>query len=270
MRCFPSAWPPVPDAPFDPRRLKAIVFDLDGTLYRQDPLRKAMLLRLVRGHALRPLSGLRTMRVLNAYRKAQEHLRDSAASSPPSANLAEAQIRLTCERTRAAPGFVEGCVARWMEQEPLDLVARNIQPGLLTFLQACKARGLGLGVLSDYPAHAKLNALGLDGFFDIVLAAQSPEVGVFKPHPRGLLVTAEQLRLSPSECVYIGDRAEVDGRAAAAAGMACFIIAQRTDYRSLGTWTPVAGYARLHELLLGSGDRQRTRPAAAQPRLNGG
>jgi putative hydrolase of the HAD superfamily len=220
----------------------AVIFDLDGTLYRQDALRQAMLGRLLRAFATRPLNGLRTFRVLGAYRRAQEQLRESA----PAPDLAEAQIRLACERTQAQPAFVRACVARWMEKEPLTLLARYLQPGLLEFLRACKARGLRLGVFSDYPADAKLKALGLDGFFDVVLTAQSPEVGVFKPHPRGLLLVAERLGTTPSECVYIGDRAEVDESAAVAAGMAWFIVTRR------------AGFPELQESLLG----------AAQPSLH--
>jgi HAD superfamily hydrolase (TIGR01509 family) len=259
----------VPERPFDPQRLRAIILDLDGTLYRQDALRTAMLLRLVRACALRPLSGWRTMRVLRAYRHAQEHLRDAAAAAQPSANLAEAQIHRTSELTGAAPDFVRECVSRWMEHEPLDLVPRNIRPGLLAFLHASKARGLHLGVLSDYPAEAKLTALGLDGIFDVVLTAQSPDVGVFKPHPRGLLLAAERLQVRPSECVYIGDRAEVDGQAAAAAGMACFIVTQRNDPGRHGAWLPVSGFPELHALLVAESDRQAPL-VAPQPGLNGG
>ena len=59
-------------------RFKAVIFDLDGTLYRPETLRRAMLLRLLHAHAVRPLRGLRTARVLRAYRNAQEHLRNAA------------------------------------------------------------------------------------------------------------------------------------------------------------------------------------------------
>jgi len=45
----------------------AIIFDLDGTLYHQSRLRRAMLLRLLRAHVSRPLEGLRTARILSAY-----------------------------------------------------------------------------------------------------------------------------------------------------------------------------------------------------------
>ena len=44
--------------------------DLDGTLYQQSSLRRAMALMLLRGHALRPLTGWRMLKVLGAYRRA--------------------------------------------------------------------------------------------------------------------------------------------------------------------------------------------------------
>src|SRR4051794_27917870 len=105
-----SGMQPVAKSTFDVAGLKAIVFDVDGTLYRQSPLRRAMALRLLYAHAVRPLEGLRTFRVLSAYRKAQEHLRDGGVS----ADLAEAQLRFACERTKAERSFVAACVERWM------------------------------------------------------------------------------------------------------------------------------------------------------------
>lgn len=237
---------------FGPGTLRGIIFDLDGTLYHQASLRRAMATRLLRAHLARPLVGMRTMRVLGAYRGAQEHLREASNADAPVADLADAQLRLACERTRAEPAFVSACVARWMEQEPLDLLADRIQPGLLEFLAACKARGLKLGVLSDYPAEAKLGALGLAGCFDVVVTAQSAEVGVFKPHPRGLRVAVQRLGLSPSTCLYVGDRADVDAPAAAAAGVACCILTDRHAPRASESWVRVASFGHLRRLVLGS------------------
>jgi len=207
---------------FDAARLKAVVFDVDGTLYRQGRLRRAMARRLLLAHAARPLHGLRTFRVLSAYRKAQEHLRERPATT----DLAEEQLRMACERSQADRAFVAACMARWMEREPLDLLAACMWPGLLEFIRECKARGLRTGVLSDYPAEAKLEALGLKGLFDVVLCAQAADIGVFKPNPRGLRVALERLGTTAGEALYVGDRAEVDAVAAAAAGVPCAIIAR--------------------------------------------
>src|SRR5690349_7833461 len=127
----------MPEPGFDPNRIEAVIFDVDGTLYRQDSLRRAMALRLVRAHVLRPVAGWRTITVLGAYRRAQEYLRDYSDLSV--ADLARAQIDRTCERTSNDRDFVTECVARWMDREPLALLASRIQPGLMAFLDQCRS-----------------------------------------------------------------------------------------------------------------------------------
>ena len=230
-----------------PTGLKVVVFDVDGTLYHQGPLRRAMLFRLMVSHLVRPLQGWRTIRVLSAYRHAQEALRVERAG-----DVGAAQIATAAERTGCDPLEVSRCVERWMEREPLPLLRRFRHSGLEDFLRACKAQGLRLAVLSDYPATAKLEALGVAGYFDLVLCAQSPEIGVFKPHPRGLLVALQRLGVAPDECLYVGDRAEVDAVAADAAGIPSVIVtraAGRTpDSPADGT---VPGYPQLQALLFG-------------------
>lgn len=227
-------------------RLKAVIFDVDGTLYRQVPLRRAMLLRLVRTHLAHPVKGWRTIRTLSAYRRAQEDLRGDV-----SGDVAGAQIRIACERTGSDRASVMVCVERWMEQEPLALLPRCMYSGLVEFLRACKARGLRIAALSDYPAAAKLEALGIADLFDVVLCAQSPEIGVFKPHPRGLTVVAGRLGVTVDECLYVGDRAEVDAAAAAAAGMPCAIVT-REKALPADIHKTVSSYLELQELLFGS------------------
>ena len=111
-----------------------------------------------------------------------------------------------------------------MEREPLPLLARFIRPGLREFLAACRERGLRLGALSDYPADAKLKALGVANYFDVSLCAQAPEIGVFKPDPKGLRVALERLETDAADALYVGDRVDVDAAAAKAAGVACAII----------------------------------------------
>jgi FMN phosphatase YigB (HAD superfamily) len=235
--------PSPPDRP-----IKALVFDIDGTLYRQGPLRRAMLGRLASVHAVQPVRGWQTLRVLRAYRHAQEELRSSAGTG----DIADAQIALTCERTNVGRDAVVKCVARWMEQEPLPFLAKCLQPGVARFLESCRARGLRLAALSDYPAEAKLQALGLSGSFDLVLCAQSPEVNVFKPNPRGLLLALEALGSDRSEAMYIGDRVDVDAPTAAAAGVRCAIVTHAGAAPAGSAHVQVSSYTELHRILWGS------------------
>ena len=225
------------------------MFDVDGTLYQQAPLRRAMLGRLVRSFAIRPLDGWRTLRALSAYRHAQEALRTEACP-----NVADAQIARACDRTGLDRAAVVDAVERWMEQEPLSLLPRFRHEGLVEFLEACRAHRLELAVLSDYPAAAKLRALGVDRFFDVVLCAQSPEIGVFKPNPRGIQVALRRLAVAPEECLYIGDRADVDGAAATAAGVRSVIVT-RSSSQSSDRYSVVSGYPELQAQLFAGAAR---------------
>lgn len=199
---------------------EAIVFDLDGTLYAQRPVRRGMARRLVTAHVARPLVGVRTMRALAAYRRAQEAMRARGHHG----DLARAQLAEAAAAAGVEPAGLADLVERWMESEPLDLVAAHARPGLVATLDELRARGVRLGVVSDYPAAAKLAAMGIDRHFDVVRCAQDADVGVFKPDPRGLLVTLSDLGVDPSRAVYVGDRAEVDGAAAAAAGVRFILL----------------------------------------------
>jgi HAD superfamily hydrolase (TIGR01509 family) len=242
-------------------RLTTIVFDVDGTLYQQSGLRRAMFFRLLKHVVCHPGEGIAVFGALRAYRHAQEHLRGAAVDGA----LADAQIRLACERSGQPTEAVTAIVDRWMEREPLDLLERFVMPGLRTFLAAAKDRGLRLGVLSDYPAAAKLEAMKLTEFFDVVVSAQDARVNRFKPDPSGLAEALRQLGATPSEALYVGDRHDVDATVASAAGVACVIVGKRRTSRasedsvhgsasngavsSLSPSAGIANYGDLHTML---------------------
>src|SRR5688572_6021515 len=121
---------------------KAIIFDVDGTLYRQRPLRRAMLVKLAAAYAAHPIRGWRTMSALRAFRRAQEELRDGDHTSTD-------QVRVACERSGIDAVTLTAIVERWMEREPLPVLHRCLQPGLLEFLDRCRAHGISLATLSD-------------------------------------------------------------------------------------------------------------------------
>jgi phosphoglycolate phosphatase/putative hydrolase of the HAD superfamily len=231
-------------ASFDAARLKAIVFDVDGTLYRQKPLQRAMLLRLARHALTRPWAALPTFRMLQAYRHAQEHLRGEEIEGA----LAEAQLRLACERSGQPEQVVAQVVARWMDNEPLRLLDALVAPALRALLAEARRRGLRLGVFSDYPAAAKLSAMRLSEYFDVVVSAQDPAVNRFKPHPSGLHEALRRLDVEARHALYVGDRHDVDARVAEAAGVPCVIVG-RAGSEPRPSLLTVADYVELHALL---------------------
>ena len=92
-------------------------------------------------------------------------------------------MRIACEKAGGDEETTRACVDRWIHREPLPFLLRCRREGLVDFLQACRTRGLRLGVLSDYPAAAKLEVLGISEFFETTLCAQEQEIGKFKPSP---------------------------------------------------------------------------------------
>ena len=233
--------------------IRALVFDVDGTLYHHEPVRRAMLGRLARAALARPRQSARVLRGLSAYRKAQEELR---AAGGEHADLGAAQIERAAARARAGAAELQGWVEHWMEREPLDLVGAARRVGLAELLGAARAAGLRLGVFSDYPPLAKLEQLGVAGAFDAVAWAQQHAIGRFKPDPKGLAAVLTALGVEAGEALYVGDRAEVDAAAARAAGMRCAILpASRARARARPTpgdgWFPIAGFAELGVHLFG-------------------
>ena len=231
--------------PIDLRDLKALIVDVDGTLYRQRPVRRVMLWRLLRAHAWRPALGIRTLRVLRAYRRAHEALRTMPAGTP---DLADRQVQLACDWTGLSPAMVGACVTRWFEREPLDLVGRAVRDGVPECLQAARDRNVRLGVLSDYPAGEKLAAMGIAHFFDVTVSAQDDAVRELKPSPRGLEVVLQSLAVECHRALYVGDRPEVDAAAAARAGVPCVIIGRRTNAHA-DRWVGLSSYIELRDAI---------------------
>ena len=226
--------------------VRTIIFDVDGTLYKQRSLRYQMLKRLALFRMRNPGEGRIIWRVLRAYRAAQEQLR---RCQPVDSGLAEAQIELASRATGVERLLVAEIVDRWMERSPMDLFSTCLRQDLIPFLRKSKEQGIALGIFSDYPASRKLASMRLEGFFDVVVSAQDVEVQRFKPDPRGLEVTLERLGGERRTALYVGDRPEVDGIAAIRAGMRCVIVGARFNGAHPGGWNTVRSFAALADTL---------------------
>lgn len=202
--------------------IRAVLLDLDGTLYHQRPLRRRMLVEL----ALSPLTcgpgkTARTFRHLRTFRHVREELRGLGRPDEP---LEELQYSRTAERLGDEAQAVRATVLEWMYRRPLRHLAPCLRADVPAFLQAQSERGLELGVFSDYPAPDKLEALGIADRFSLALCATDPEINAFKPHPRGFEHACELWGLKPEQVLYVGDRDEVDGAGARAAGMPVVVL----------------------------------------------
>lgn len=206
------------------RRPEAVLFDLDGTLYDERRLRRTMVPRLVLG-ALLGGGGARTLRVVQAYRRTREGLRGESFPDGPALE-AEHLVRAAA-LAGSTSTEVQSCVREWLERRPLRHLRRVAREGLTETLHGLRARGLRVGVFSDHPTEAKLEALGITALVDAQCSAGSLEVGALKPDPAGFLLLARELDVEPAACLVVGDRDDCDGEGARRAGMAFRMVGGR-------------------------------------------
>ena len=212
--------------------IKGFLFDVDGTLYHQLPLRMIMVFLLVTLNIHKPKGLFRKMRMIAAYRKAQEILR---ISSTQRRNCFEEQITLAANLTSEAPEYISKTVEDWLGRRPLPFIKLCRRKELKQVLEHLHKEGFQLGVFSDYPALDKLRAMGIEDYFQAIVTPNDPDLRGFKPDTNGFAVAAIRMGLNPSEILYIGDRVEVDGRGASAAGMPVIII--NSQYRRQRSWS---------------------------------
>ena len=89
-------------------------------------------------------------------------------------------------------------------------------------LEWARDRGLRQAILSNRPfggdlLHADLEALGIAGFFDVVVA--SADLGLRKPRPEPFLRVLAELGVVPDEALMVGDVLEADVAGGHEAGM---------------------------------------------------
>jgi len=189
--------------------IRLVVFDVDGTLYDQRSLRVRMARDMVFGALAR--RSFRFISVVAAYRRIRERLGEQEAGDFERALIAETASAAGCSTER-----VRAIVAEWIEARPLPYLARCRYPGLPSLFAGLRRRGKIIGIFSDYPAEAKLAALGLAA--DLVVSAPDPGIGYLKPHPRGLESLIAAAGVTPAQTLLIGDRHDRDGLAARRAG----------------------------------------------------
>ena len=185
---------------------KAVIFDLDGTLYD-----KAGLARRLVWSQLRKC----TLRMLICERKVRKQLRGrhfasenafydtffAAFSNPETArewyfrNYMPDMVAQLQQHYRIAP---------WVEQTLADLRAHEVK----------------VVVFSDYGCvREKLMAIGFNpDWADFLFEA--PALGGLKPCRESFEEVCRQLGLQPSDCLMVGDRDDTDGAGARATGMA--------------------------------------------------
>ena len=203
--------------------IRAIFFDLDGTIRHNEPRGTDVFAQHAAELGLRVRDDdlLRAMRWEHYYWALSPELRDDQARHGRLTDDFWAQyshrqlVALGASSTQAhalAPKM-----QRYMD---LDYKPQNVVPDdLRDVLAALHGAGYKLGVISnrDTPLQDVLARIGLASYFPYSLA--SGEINAWKPDPEIFLHACSQLGVEPSESVYVGDNWFADVVGARRAGV---------------------------------------------------
>ena len=198
--------------------IRLVAFDVDGTLYDQKGLRSCMLREMLVAATRR--RRIDFIRILRVYRKIREQLGESLHEDFERALVSRTAARVGCSEEQ-----VQAVAEEWLERRPLRHLLRYRYPKLSELFRQLRQHGKQIGILSDYPARRKIEALELEA--DIIVCANDEDVGILKPHARGLQVLMSRAGVSPAETILIGDRPDRDGLAAQAANVRALIRSAR-------------------------------------------
>ena len=168
--------------------VKALLFDLDGTLIDTAPDMVAALNRQLQTHR----------RELVAYETARDYVSHGAA----------ALIKLGFGISMEDDSYQD------LREEYLAEYAKNIADqsqlfdGMQEILDHCEQNNLFWGIVTNKPkglTDALLKGLNLDQRSAVTIGGDS--LPQSKPHPMPLLHACMLLKIAPSECLYVGDAA---------------------------------------------------------------
>lgn len=199
------------------RRIEAIAFDKDGTLFDFN----ATWGRWARGFLQDECGGDAALLV-----QAAEALRYDLERSlflPDSlviAGTAEEVVEALAEAIGSTDR--DGLRARLLETTGKAHQVEVVP--LVPFFDALRGRGLHLGIVTndaEAPARQNLRSVGVEGHFDFVAGFDSGYGG--KPDPGQLIAFAQHVGLPPERCAMVGDSLH-DLHAARAAGFAAVAV----------------------------------------------
>ena len=193
--------------------IKVIAFDLDGTLYPNYRL-YVRLLPLFFRHPFFYYAFSKARRVLHADK--EEPSQQYSSFYDRQAAIAAGFLGKDAEKTKQK---MDSLIYKGWEKYFLGI---KLFPRLKETLLALREAGFRLAVLSDFPPVQKLTLLGLDGFFDAVIASE--ETGALKPSGIPFAALAARLNVANDEILYVGNSLRFDVEGAKSAGMKAALI----------------------------------------------
>jgi len=193
------------------KNYQLFIFDLDGTLYDQRPLRLKITSALIfRFFTLR--TQWTDIKIISEFRKQREL--HKGYHSP---TLINEQYQWCADVMKIPVEKVKKVVEFYMYLFPLKFLKNYLYPGAIDFLNWLRKENILIAVYSDFPVDDKLKAMEIKA--DLTLYSAHDPVNCMKPTKTGLQYICNKLNIAPENAVYIGDRNDTDGESARMAGV---------------------------------------------------
>ena len=195
--------------------IKAVIFDLDNTLYNFDAANEFGIRALAA--YTEPVFGWDYPRMKDLYEESREKLTERMGDVGSAHNrLLRFQNLLEEKKLPLHPHALEMAKAYW--RGVLDNMEPS--PGAREIMEELRRMGIRIGLGTDmtaYMQYEKLIRLGLMEYMDFIVSSE--EAGTDKPGNAFFMLCARKAGCLPGECLFIGDNIVRDYGGAAAAGM---------------------------------------------------
>ena len=195
--------------------IKAVIFDLDNTLYNFDAANEFGIRALAA--YTEPVFGWDYPRMKDLYEESREKLTERMGDVGSAHNrLLRFQNLLEEKKLPLHPHALEMAKAYW--RGVLDNMEPS--PGAREIMEELRRMGVRIGLGTDmtaYMQYEKLIRLGLMEYMDFIVSSE--EAGTDKPGNAFFMLCARKAGCLPGECLFIGDNIVRDYGGAAAAGM---------------------------------------------------
>lgn len=192
-------------------KIKAVAFDIDGTLYPSFSLYVRLLPYIIRH--------IRFYYHFNRVRKIMHRTAPLPDFYEYQGRLMAEEMGISSARARAMIKLIayDGLKPYFNKIKPFKYVQE-------TFVKLHE-KGYKIALLSDFPPSQKNEMWGLIPYCDLILGSEA--IGALKPSKYPFGVMAMALELEREEILYVGNSVRFDVRGANNAGMKSAVIAPR-------------------------------------------